>query len=127
MKANYYFVLIFPVLVFAGCASYVDLGNGRALKTVMTEDRSPFGTNGGFMQLQECDKTREPNQPTLYNYDKNCTPKSNWIPVSSQGVGGQLVGGALAGVGAAVGGALVDTGASVVQSVVVPAAKGGHH
>lgn len=118
------------VLLFSAvaCTTVHDLGNGRALKTAMTEGRSPFGTNGGFIQLQECDKTLQPKTMfDEYEYDKNCTPKSDWIPVSSQGVGGQIVGGALTGLGFGLGAAFAPVSGNAVQSqsLVVPAA--GRH
>jgi hypothetical protein len=88
-----------------GCASYVNLDNGKAMRTVVTELRSPFGTNAGFMQLQQCDaKQREG-----YNYEKldltNCQAHSAWIPINSQGQGGQILGGALTGLGFGLGSA----------------------
>lgn len=103
-------------VMLVSCASYVDIGNGRVMKTVVTEERSPFGTNAGFMQLQECEKVLVPGNTKSYDYI-NCVSKSAWVPINSQGQGGQIVGGALTGLGAGIGGAMVDTGSTVIQSV----------
>jgi hypothetical protein len=108
-----------------GCASYHDAGNGRYNVTETTEVRSPFGTNMGFARIANCKGEKaHPNDLSMTLTD--CNPVTSWIPMSSQGQGGAIAGGALTGMGAAVGGSLVDTGNSVIQSVITAPAKGGH-
>ena len=113
------------VLLFvAGCATYADLPQDHIARTLVSEQRSPFGTNGGFMKLEHCEKQYD-KQHVFYE-PVNCTTIIGWTPISSQGQGGQIVGGALTGVGAAVGGMMVETGASVTQSVITAPGKGHH-
>jgi uncharacterized membrane protein YedE/YeeE len=109
------------LFMVTGCASYVDLQNGRAL---MTEQRSPFGTNGGFMQMQECDKTVDPNSK-LVVYEHNCIAKSEWIPVYSQGQGGQILGGALTGLGFGLGSVFSGASGASASSTSSSIATGG--
>jgi hypothetical protein len=117
---------IFAVMVLSGCATYHDAGNGRYNVTETTEVRSPFGTNMGFARVANCKGEKaHPNDLSMTLTD--CNPVTGWVPMSSQGQGGQVVGGALTGIGAGVGGAMVNTGNSVVQSVITAPAKGGHH
>lgn len=114
MKANYYVMLLFPFFVLSGCATYADLGQGQVARTLVSEERSSFGTNMGFSKLQQCEKN-----------DKgelcNCRDLTAWIPMSSQGVGGQVVSGAFTGLGFGIGSAISSVGgtsSSVVNSTV---------
>lgn len=111
-----------PVLVIlaafglGACSSYVDLGNGKAMRTVLTEERSPFGTNAGWMQLQECDKIQDPDWNMPHDKYVNCHPHSVWTPIHSQGQGGQVVGGALTGLGFGLGNAFSGATSSSASS-----------
>lgn len=115
--------------LLGGCTTYAELGDGKVMRTLVTEERSMFGTNAGFMQLQECKKSpvfNNQTQPTSYEYI-DCTPRSGWVAISSQGQGGQVVGGALTGLGFGLGSAFSGaTGASssATSSVVSGGGKG---
>jgi hypothetical protein len=122
VKANYYYLVIFPILVLGGCATYNDLGNGRYDVTRTTEMRSPFGTNMGFAKVENCEGVRVNPGSSLEFRD--CRPVTDWVPMSSQGQGGQIVSGALTGVGAGVGGAMVNTGNSVIQNLTTTTVNG---
>jgi hypothetical protein len=120
---------ILVVIFLAGCASYADLGDGRYAKTALSEERSPFGTNGGFVQLQDC-KGEKAHWYSFRIYS-DCQPITAWVPVSSQGQGGQVAAGLLNVVGAGVIASQIGQGASatanaVSQSVAV-APRGRHH
>jgi hypothetical protein len=126
--------LILLIAVLAGCTTVHDLGGGRYMVPRVAEVRSPFGTNAGFVMLETCDGiphdaswTEPLAGATEY---RNCQPYTAWIPISSQGQGGQILSGILQA-GALVGaGALIQgpsAAASVSQSIVVnPATKGKH-
>jgi hypothetical protein len=108
------------------CSTYnVDVKNGRVNITETTEERSPFGTNMGFARVANC-KYEKLNINDVSPTPTECNPVTNWIPMYSQGQGGQIVGGALTGVGAGVGGAMVNTGNSVIQSVTTTTGGRGH-
>lgn len=115
-----------PLLLLLGCSTYnYDLKNGRADVTVTTEQRSPFGTNMGFARVENC-KVEKAHPNDLSETLSECNPVTHWVPMWSQGVGGQIVGGALTGIGAGVGGAMVNTGNSVIQSVTTTSGGKGH-
>lgn len=124
-------ISIVLLLMMAGCATYADLGNGRVARTLTTEERSMFGTNAGFMQLQNCLRVQAPSTIANPTY-QDCTPMSAWVPISSQGVGGQVVGGALTGLGFGLGSAFAPSGGAsavqsqAMQSIVTVPGKGGH-
>jgi hypothetical protein len=114
---------LFVTLLLSGCATYADLGQGHVARTLVSEERSSFGTNMGFSKLQHCEKN-----------DKgelcNCRDLTAWIPMWSQGVGGQVVSGALTGLGFGLGSAFSGAAGasnSVVNSTVSTITKGGHH
>jgi hypothetical protein len=116
-------IMILAALSIGGCASYADLGNGRYAKTVLSEERSPFGTNGGFVQLQDCKGEKE-HWYSFRTYS-DCQPITAWVPVSSQGQGGIIVAGALTGIGIGVAGALIPSTTNQANAVVT--APRGHH
>ena len=122
-------LLILGIVVLGGCASYADLGNGRYAKTGFSEERSPFGTNGGYTRLENCKGDKAHWFSTLELSE--CRPLTDWVPVSSQGQGGQVAAGALNAVGLGILGALMPQAstantASNVQSVTVTAPRGHH-
>jgi hypothetical protein len=109
-------------LVFlAGCATYADLGQGHVARTLVSEERSAFGTNMGFGKLQHCEKNDKGEL-------SNCRDLTAWTPMWSQGVGGQVVSGALTGLGFGLGSAFsgASSGASSVSNAAATASKGGH-
>lgn len=115
--------LIWSLPVFlVGCATYADLGQNHVARTIVTEERSLFGTNMGFAKLQHCEKDKDGELV-------NCHDMSAWTPMWSQGVGGQLVGGGLTGLGTGLGLAYGSFGSSssAVSNAVSAPAKGGHH
>jgi len=109
-------VWMLPIVFLAGCATYMDLGEGRYGVTQVSEQRSPFGTNAGFAMLQNCKGTQEEG----YHYQKltfsDCQPLTGYVPTSSQGQGGQIVGGALTGLGFGLGSAFSGAGGSSSSS-----------
>lgn len=122
---KYCYLAILGILVLGGCASYADLGNGHYAKTAMSEDRSPFGTNGGFMRLESCPGEKPgmmENRPA-----QKCEPLTEWVPVSSQGQGGQVAAGALNAAGLGILGAVMPSPAGNVSQSVTVAGPRGHH
>jgi len=115
------------------CTSVANLGNGRYAVPTAAEVRSPFGSNIAFGKLENCLGVQESPGATMVYTD--CHTIRDWSEaLATQGQGGQILGGAAAGTGAAVGGMMVDTGANVGQNVlqnvtqsVVTSGKGGHH
>ena len=98
-------ICLLGLLSCVGCSTYIDLGDGRYGVTKVAEERSPFGTNAGFAFLANCKGT----QVEGYNYQKlefsDCHRITEIAPISSQGQGGQIVGGALTGLGFGLGSA----------------------
>lgn len=110
-----HFIWILAALL-VGCSSYVNLGNGKAMRTVVTEEPSLFGTNAGFMRLEQCEATQREG----YHYESleltNCQPNSHWVPIQSQGQGGQIVSGAMIGLGFGLGSAFSGAAGSSSSS-----------
>jgi hypothetical protein len=126
------YALILFALLLSGCATYIDLGDGRYGVTRASEERSPFGTNAGFAYLENCQGIQDP----AYFYQKltftDCKQATPITPIYSQGVGGQIVGGALTGLGFGLGNAFggASNGASSsanATSNAVSAPARGHH
>ena len=125
MKA--YALLLFAgmVTMLTACTTVVDLGHGRYAVPMAAEVRSPFGSNLVYGKLDDCEGYR-PAPGAVMEY-RDCKSIKGWSDaLATQGQGGQILGGIAAGAGAAAGGAMVNTGASVTQSVIVPATKGHH-
>ena len=123
------YLLISLVMLLAGCSTYAELGQDHVARTLVTEERSAFGTNMGFAKLQHCEKKFANTDKTAYEL-VNCTDLSGWQPMSSQGTGGQVVGGALTGLGFGLGSAFGGAGnaaSSVSNSTTNVMTKGGHH
>jgi hypothetical protein len=109
----------------SACASYIDYGDGRYGVTKVSEQRSPFGTNGGFAVLQNC----EGRYGNLGLEFTDCHDMTNYHPIYSQGQGGQVVSGALTGLGFGLGSAFSGAGgasSSAASSSVSAPGKGGH-
>jgi hypothetical protein len=118
-------ILVGLGLVLTGCASYIDYGDGRYGVTKVSEQRSPFGTNGGFAVLQNC----EGRYGNLGLEFTDCHDLTNYHPIYSQGQGGQVVSGALTGLGFGLGSAFSGAGSvssSAVSSSAVSVPVKGH-
>lgn len=124
------------VLVVSGCTSVHDLGGGRYMVPRQVEVRSPFGTNAGFVMLETCDgvpKKEEGLQPFTPAIEYvNCQVVKDWTPIQSQGQGGQIVQGALTGIGLGVLGATMPasgsaSSSSAITTTTVTAPAKGHH
>ncbi len=119
-------------LVLVGCTSVMPLGEGRFAVPETVEVRSPFGTNAGYVRLQNC--AREASAlPGLSQYDYvDCHTIHPWTVTQSQGQGGQVASGALTGLGFGLGNVFSGAGgvssSSSSSSAVAPASgHGGHH
>ena len=114
-----------PLLVLTGCASYIDYGNGRYGVARVSEQRSPFGTNAGFTYLDNCEGTQA--NPGASLEFRDCHPVTPISVISSQGQGGQVVSGALNGLGFGLGSAFsgVSSGASSTSNAVSSATAAG--
>lgn len=123
-------VILLLTLGLTACSTYMELGNGRYGVTKVSEERSPFGTNAGYALLENCQGTQEPG----YNYQKlkftDCHPITQITPFSSQGQGGQILGGALTGLGFGLGSAFSGAGGSsssaASSSSSAVGGRGGH-
>ncbi len=98
------FIMPFLFLItLSACTTVHEWGNGRVAVPRVVEVRSPFGTNAGFVMVEDCEghvKVEEGLQPlfpeTIYT---DCHAMTGWVPTSSQGQGGQIVQGLLNGAG----------------------------
>jgi hypothetical protein len=125
------YLLLVGLLTLVGCTSVADLGGGRWAVPETIEVRSPFGTNAGYVRLQNC-AWELVKDATFEHYEyKNCHTMHSWTPIQSQGQGGQIAIGAGIGLGAGLGAAFGGIGSSSASSaaststVIVPG--GGHH
>jgi hypothetical protein len=114
--------LILACLMFTACTTVHDLGGGKYAVTQVSEERSPFGTNAGHTRLASCGKREKDanwDNPfaSKWAYDVDCTALTEWTPMNSQGQGGQVVSGALIGIGAGVAGALIGASSASSSSV----------
>lgn len=106
---------------FSGCTTVYERGNGRVVVPRSVEIRSPFGTNAGFVMAEDCEKyppiPEEGLQPLfpepVYG---DCRPLTGWVPMSSQGQGGQMVQGLLIGAGTVGLGAVMPSGTNAASS-----------
>ena len=122
-----YFLAAF-ILLLTGCSTYAELGQGHVARTLVSEERSAFGTNMGFAKLQHCEKKYLNTDQMTYEL-ANCMDLSGWVPMWSQGTGGQIVGVALTGLGFGLGSAFsgASNSASAVSNATATGAKGGKH
>lgn len=106
-----------PLFLLAGCSTWHEAGNGRVNVTVTTEERSPFGTNMGFARVENC-KAEKAKPGDIDRTLSECNPVTGWTPMYSQGQGGQIVGGALNGLGFGLGAAFggASSGANATSS-----------
>jgi hypothetical protein len=105
------------------CATYHDAGNGRYNVTKTTQEPSLFGTNMGFARIENCARPQPDYYPAVFT---DCNPVTGWTPMYSQGQGGQVVGGALTGLGFGLGSAFgSSSGASAISSSEATAISGG--
>jgi len=125
MNANYYFVLIVPVLVLAGCVSDMDLGNGRVVNLAKVEHRSSFGVNDSRSRLRDCIKTRDAQDLTSYVYTDCQWIEEEWRQSSSPGQGGTALSGLFMGAGIAAGGALIGNAGATATSITSTTVTGG--
>lgn len=114
--------LILACMTLTACTTVHDLGGGKFAVTQVSEERSPFGTNAGHTRLASCGKReKEANWgnpfASKWAYDVDCTALTEWSPINSQGQGGQVLSGALIGIGAGVGGALIGSTSSTSSAV----------
>lgn len=130
MRRDWFLIL---GLVLTGCTTVHDLGGGRYVVPRVAEVRSPFGTNAGFVMLETCDGVPQDAQwskPFASALDyRNCQGLTDWQPVSSQGQGGQIVQGALTGIGMGVLGATMpgSSSSSAATATMSTAPAKGHH
>jgi hypothetical protein len=76
---------------------------------------------------ETCDGVKSQYIPWQMEY-RNCQPFLAWTPTQSQGQGGQIVQGALTGIGLGVLGQLMSpTTASATTTTVLQSAPGGKH
>ena len=121
-------IIVLFLLGLAGCTTDAALTNGRYLHTIVTEVRSPFGTNMGFAKVEECARATDQQNVLTYRYT-DCVDRSGLIPMSSQGQGGQIAQGVLIGAGVGAGAAVaggVSQSVTTIQSVTNAVAKGHH-
>lgn len=117
-----HWMLILACMALTACTTVHDLGGGKFAVTQLSEERSPFGTNAGHTRLASCGKReREANWgnpfASKWAYDVDCTALTEWTSISSQGQGGQVVSGALIGIGAGVGGALIGNSSASSSAI----------
>lgn len=105
-------------LLLTGCTTVHDFGNGRIAVPRLVEVRSPFGTNAGFVLVEHCEAAASTWFRTQEYFD--CHPLTGWVPISSQGQGGQIVQGLLNGAG------LVGLGALMPASSTNVSVTGGN-
>lgn len=119
--------------LLVACSTVASLGDGRYAVTRTSEVRSPFGTNMGWTKLENCAGTYKAGENGVKDWEySDCKPLSNWTPLGSQGQGGQIVGGALTGLGFGLGSAFsgaggVSSSSSSSSSASSAAGGGGHH
>lgn len=129
MKANYYFMLIFPVLVLGGCASSHLLPDGTYLYQFKAEQRSLFGTNTTVTRAATCqqDITKLNDwTPEYTEAIKQCRwLQSEFHDAASQGQGGQIAAGVLQGIGLGVAGTMIGNSATSATAIAGATATGG--
>lgn len=125
MKTVYGIMVGVSLLFLSGCTTYdLDVKNGRVNITQVTENRSPFGTNMGFARVANC-KYEKLNEYDTLTTPTDCNPVTPWVPMFSQGQGGQVVGGALTGLGFGVGSVFSGASGSSAASTSSSVATGG--
>lgn len=109
------------LLLMTGCTTVYERGNGRVVVTRVSEQRSPFGTNITWTQLTDCEAVKKSDGglvPLFGGTDYfDCQPLSGWVPMASQGQGGQIAQGVLNGAGLVGLGALMPSAGTTVNAV----------
>lgn len=114
-------LMLLGMLGLSGCTTVHEWGNGRVVVPHVVEVRSPFGTNAGFVMIEDCEGSAKPDEglqplfPTRTYTD--CRPLTGWVPVSSQGQGGQITQGVLIGAGTVGLGAVMPAASGSVNAV----------
>lgn len=110
------------IALLTGCSTYAELGQGHVARTLVSEERSLFGTNIAYSKLQHCEKNKAGELV-------KCKGMTKWVAASSQGVGGQIISGAFIGAGIGAGAAFSGTSnaVSATSSSVSSAVSKGHH
>ena len=120
-------LLVSLLVLGTGCSTVHDWGNGRVVNVITAEQRSPFGTNMGFALAQDCAAVVVPEegiQPIFPSYTyTDCRPLTGWVPMSSQGQGGQIVQGVLNAAGLVGLGAVMGNSTTTVNSSANSAAS----
>lgn len=122
-------------LLLVGCASSELMPNGMYVYQFKAERTNWAGTNTTVTRAAQCpdDVTKGPDWTPEYKamIAKCQWIQSEWHDASSQGQIGQIVGGAMQGIGIGVAGSLIGTAgstasatANATQAVTVPK---GHH
>jgi len=122
--------------LLASCTSVQPQADGTVIVPRFAEVRSPFGTNAGYVKLDRCERPPQvPGelQPWYVSPEAyvNCVEAAGWSPVYSQGQGGQIVQGALMGLGMGLMGlsmpaqSVTVNGAGVSPTAVTTNAAGG--
>ena len=111
MKAS---AIILMSIMLLACTSVVQRENGTWDVPKKVEDRSLFGTNQSALYITNC-KTVVHHAIGSDEY-LNCEPITNYHFGSSQGQGGQIVGGVAAGLGLGLGMAFSGAGSTQVNN-----------
>ena len=118
-------LLAIMALGLTACVSDMDLGNGRVMNLAKVEARSAFGVNDSRSRLRDCLKTRDEQDITSYVYTDCHWMESEWRQSTSPGQGGQIVSGALQGIGLGVAGALIGNGVGASANATAGASAVG--
>ena len=118
-------LLAIMALGLTACVSDMDLGNGRVMNLAKVEARSAFGVNDSRSRLRDCLKTRDEQDITSYVYADCHWMESEWRQSTSPGQGGQIVSGALQGIGLGVAGALIGNGVGASANATAGASAVG--
>ena len=110
-------------LLLVGCASNMDLGNGRVMNLAKVEARSAFGVNDSRSRLRDCAVVKDEHGIDTFT---DCHwMESEWRQSSSPGQGGTIAAGALQGIGLGVAGALIGNGSASATATAGASAVGG--
>ena len=96
---------LLPLFGLVGCVSNMDLGNGRVLNLAKVEHRSAFGVNDSRYRIRDCAVTKDANG--IDELTDCHWMESEWRQSNSPGQGGQIISGALQGIGLGVAGSLI--------------------
>ncbi len=121
--------LLLLALLLTACTTAFQRADGTYDVPRSTEVRSPFGTNVGFVKLEHC--TVKTSRLLFFSDYTNCHAQKDWVSTQSQGQGGQVVSGALVGLGFGLGsafsGASTNLSTSATSSSISTVTKGHGH